>query len=154
MDFTFNYGPFDHGGTATASTTGYDNLGKTTVVTVGGENTPLTVTNVTDIASEITEIDQTKYSEDYWREYGAALKRNAQIKFTFQHDKDDLIQIRLMDLKESGNPESFRVWFPGTATSWLSFDGIVTNVRYDAPNGDLIQGTVAITPIADMVVYK
>lgn len=153
MDFVFNTGPFDHGGTATASTTGGDNLGKTTVVTVGGENTPLTVVAVVDIAPEIADIDETAHGPEYWREYGAALKRNAAIKFTFQHDKDDLIQIRLHDLKESGNPEFFRVWFPGSEKTWISFDGIITNVRYDAPVGDLVQGTVTVTPIANMEIY-
>ena len=153
MIFAFNTGPFDHGSAAEASTTGGDNLGKTIVVTVGGENTPLTVTAITDIASEIAEIDETKYSEEYWREYGVALKRNAQIKFTFYHDADDLIQIRLHDLKESGNPEFFRVWLPGIETTWMSFEGIIMNLRYDAPIGDLVQGTVAITPINEMEKY-
>jgi len=153
MDFAFNTGPYDHGGTAVTSTPGSDNLGKTTIVTVGGENTPLTVVAIVDIALEVSETDETKHSASYWREYGAALKRNAAIKFTFQHDKDDLIQIRLMDLKESGNPEFFRVWFPGTQKTWISFDGIITNVRYDAPIGDLVQGTFAVVPIANMEKY-
>ena len=153
MESAFNTTPFDHGGSAEASNTGGDNLGKTTVVTVGGENTPLTVVAIVDIASEISQIDQTVYSEEYWKEYGAALKRGAAIKFTFQHDKDDLIQIRLNDLKTSGNTEFFRIWFPGTVKTWMSFEGIITNVRYDAPVGDLVQGTFAVTPIAAMELY-
>jgi len=153
MDFAFNTGTFDHGGAATASTTGGDSLGKTTVVTVGGENTSLTVVAIVDLSADINVIDETVYSEEYWREYGAALKQAASIKFTFQHDKDDLIQIRIIDLKETGNPEQFRVWFPGTTKTWMSFVGIITNVRYTAPVGDLVQGTFAVTPIAEIIRY-
>lgn len=153
MESAFNTTPFDHGGSAEASTTGGDNLGKTTVVTVGAENTPLEVVAITDIAADVNIIDETIYSEDYWREYGAALKQGAAIKFAFHHDKDDLIQIRLIDLKESGNPEQFRVWFPGTTKTWLSFVGVVTNLRYTAPVGDIVEGTVTITPIAEIMRY-
>ena len=153
MESPFNTTTFDHGGTATASTTGGDDLGKTTVVTVGGENTALTVVAIVDINAEINTIDETVYSEEYWREYGAALKQGAAIKFTVHHDKDDLIQIRLNDLKESGNPEQFRIWLPGTTKTWITFEGVVTNVRYNAPVGDLVQGTFSVTPIADLVRY-
>ena len=155
MDDTFNTAPFDWGGTAIwqGSNPGGDHLGKTTIVTVGDENEVLTVTDIVDIGPEISEIDNTKYSPELWREYGAALKRNPAIKFTFYHDAEDIIQKRLIDLHATGSPERIRVWFPGTEKTWISFIGIVINVRYDAPVGDLVRGTVAVTPIKEMEKY-
>ena len=153
MDFTFNYGPFDHGSDTEPAYPGGGDLGKTTIISVGDSNTALEVVAIVDISSENAVIDETVYSEEYWKKYGSALKRAAAIKFTVQHDKDNLIQTRLNELKDTGNPELFRIWFPGTTKTWIVFDGIVTNVRYDAPIGDLVLGTFAVKPIAEMEKY-
>ena len=150
MDFPFNTGTFDHGGDADHPTTNNDSyLGKSTVVTVGNEASELEVVEIVDISPEIEQVETTTYNDETWREYGAAKKSLGAIKFTFHHDKDDIVQIRLNDLKLSGNEEQFRVWLPGATRTWFSFIGFVSNVRYDQPKDDIIQGTFAVKPTSE-----
>jgi len=154
MDFAFNTGPFDHGGAATASAPGpYFYLGKTTEVTIGGESSILVVVSITDIAPEIAQIETTEHDETTWRTFATALKEVGGIKFTVQHDKDDLIQIRLHDLKDSGKIEQFRIWLPGSPTTWISFEGFVSNVRYDVPKDGIVQGTFTVRPTSEFRRY-
>ena len=147
MDFRFNTGDYDHGGDVSASTTGGDTLGKTVEVTIGADNTALTVVAIVDIEPQIAELETTTHNEETYREYIAGIKRAGMMKFTVHHEVGVLLQRRLHELKTSGEEEQFRVWFPGETTTWIAFTGIVMNVRYDAPVGDLVQGTFAVTPV-------
>ena len=154
MDFAFNTGPFDHGGSATASNPGsYFYLGKTTIVTIGNEASVLTVVSIVDIAPDIGQIETTEHDDTTWRTFASALKEVGGIKFTVQHDADDIIQIRLNDLKDSREVEQFRIWLPGDPLNWISFEGFISNVRYDQPKDDLIQGTFTVRPTSTFSRY-
>jgi len=154
MDFAFNTGPFDQGGDTSAPTTNpYFYLGKTTEVTIGGEGSVLTVVSIVDIAPDIAQIETTEYDETTWKTFASALKEVGGIKFTVQHSADDIIQIRLNDLKDSRTTEQFRIWLPGDPLTWISFEGFISNVRYDQPKDDLIQGTFTVRPTSTFSRY-
>ena len=148
MEFPFETGPFDHGSEAGVipSSTGGDTLGKTIVLTIGGDNTPLTVVAITEIAPVIGELETTKHDDSTWREFCAALKSHGAMKITVHHEPDSQLEHRLLTLKETRNTETFRIWFPGISKFWIEFEAFVANVRYETPIGGIVQGAFALTP--------
>ena len=142
---------FDHG--APAGSVSPDipgGMGKGAKVTLGiGES--LTVTAIVDVAPEVDIIDATEYSPLYDRESGASLRRGGLVKLTCYHEVSDPTYRRMIEIFESCEIETFRLWLPGG--QWFRFPAFVYSHRLDKPIDNYVQSQFSLQPTGEFEIY-